>query len=404
MRVASLAILLLAAACQRKAEDSVAPSPSNSGGLVEAADEGPVAEKAHQKKGAARSAGERVTIPSGVFTAGSTPGDRGRDPTLEANQLQVELGEFSIDVLPFPNDPSAPPVTGYSRDRAAEACAKRGGRLCNELEWERACKGPDGQDFSGSTGWDPECATHPEGCASGFGVLAMGGALREWTASDVDVLKGFRASPAAAVRGAGAQVADVDHRCAHRSAVDASTTAGDLSFRCCYGQAPSASISSPEWRPTVEKVEFSADRLAALFATSARLKPLADGIKYFREEAAVTTAIQRGKSCTGAAPPTAAESMTTGPVVWSPVPGEEILVVTGQASKDQSFIVAFHRLAGDRHRVAAAMLMEDEPGPIVVAFNQNVRKKLEWAIGWQCPGESGNISYRDENRVAITQH
>jgi hypothetical protein len=313
------------------------------------------------------------------------------------------LGAFSIDALPYPNDPSKPPVTGLPRAQAAETCAKQGGRLCNELEWERACKGPDGQEYAGAAAWDPECAKHPESCASGFGVLAMGGALREWTVSDVDAQKGFRASPAAAVRGASGDVADVDHRCARRAAVDASTSAVDLGFRCCYGEAPTASIPSPDWPPTVQKVEFPAERLAGLFASNPRLKPYAEGIKYFREEASVTSILQRGKSCPDSTPPAAAETLTTAPLVWSPVPGEEILLVTGQSSQNRSFVVAFHRLAGDRYRVAAAMLMEDEPGPIALVFNQNVRKKLEWAIAWQCPGESGNVTYRDENRVAITQ-
>ena len=43
------------------------------------------------------------------------------------------------------------------------------------------------------------------------------------------------------------------------------------------------------------------------------------------------------------------------------------------------------------------------PGPVAVVYNLNVRKKLEWAIGWQCLGDTGNITYRDEHRVAITQ-
>src|SRR4030095_3533230 len=97
--------------------------------------------------------------------------------------LEVELGEFSIDRLPYPNDPAAPPLTGATRQRAQALCAERGGRLCHELEWERACKGPEDKPYRGGRVWDPTCAREPSTCASGLGVLAMGGALREWTAS-----------------------------------------------------------------------------------------------------------------------------------------------------------------------------------------------------------------------------
>jgi hypothetical protein len=392
-------------ACKRDAKKSdPARTASARTALVEAAeDDAPSAAPADQKRGAAKQAGERVTIAAGKTIAGSTPGDLGRDPTLEPALFEVELGEFQIDRLPYPNDPSKPPVTSVTRARATEMCSQAGGRLCTELEWERACKGPDGQSFAGSSGWDASCAKRPEMCASGFGVLAMGGAMREWTASQVEPIKNYRSNTAAAVRGAPPDAADVDHRCAHRMAVDDSSSSGDLGFRCCYGAANAAAIPSPQWLATVQKVELGADRLAALFASNPKLKSLADGVKFFREEATVSTVLKRGQACSDAGAPAPAETLTTSPLLWNPVPGEEILLVTGQSAGNKSFIVAFHRLPGDRHRVAAAFLMSDEPGPVALVYNPNVKKKLEWAIGWQCHGESGNITYRDEHRVAITQ-
>ena len=403
LRFASVAVLVGLAACKRGADSGSVPAATGSAALVEAADEAPGRATVEHRQGTARGAGERITVPAGNFVAGSTPGDRGRDPTIEASQLEVNLGEFQIDALPYPNDPAKPPVTGLSRARAAEACEKGGARLCSELEWERACKGPDGQEFSGSTGWDPECARHPEHCSSGFGVLAMGAAMREWTSSEVEPLKGFRASSSAAVRGAAADVADVDHRCAHRLAVDPTTSSSDLGFRCCHGTPPTQTIPAPPVLPVMQKVEFSTERLAGLFASNPKLKALAEGVKFFRDEAGAATVLQRGKSCPDTVAPLPSETLSTSPLAWNPVPGEELLLVTGQASQNRSFIVAFHKLSGDRYRVASAMIMDDEPGPVALVWNPNVRKKLEWAIAWQCPGESGNITYRDENRVTITQ-
>jgi hypothetical protein len=375
--------------------------------LVEAAEEEAPSAAPLQQHGAAKKAGERITIPAGKFALGSTPGDRGRDPTLEPVLREVELGEFQIDTLPYPNDPAKPPVSGIARARAAELCAQGGGRLCSEIEWERACKGPDERAYAGAVAWDAQCAKHPETCASGFGVLGMAGAMREWTASDVEPIKNYRTNAAAAVRGATADAADVDHRCAHRLALDPTSSSADLGFRCCYGAANSAAISSPQWLATVQQVELPVSRLAELFASNRKLKALAEGVKYFREEAAVTSVLRRGQPCNdggaGGGSPPPGQTLTTSPLLWNPVPGEEILVVVGQAAGNQSFVVAFHRLPGDRYRVAAALTMADEPGPIALSYNLNVKKKLEWAIAAGCPGESGNVTYRDEHRVAITQ-
>jgi hypothetical protein len=60
-------------------------------------------------------AGERVGIPGGAFTAGSTPGDKGRDPTLEPALLAIDLGGFSIDRALFPNGHPEPPRRAHVR-------------------------------------------------------------------------------------------------------------------------------------------------------------------------------------------------------------------------------------------------------------------------------------------------
>jgi hypothetical protein len=95
-------------------------------------------------------------------------------------------------------------------------------------------------------------------------------------------------------------------------------------------------------------------------------------------------------------------SFTTAPLLWCPVPGEEILVVAGRAQKS-SFIVAFYRLPGDRYRIGSSFILKDEKGPIVLGYNNYVRRRLSWALCWDCRGESGHVSYREDNRVVITQ-
>jgi hypothetical protein len=339
----------------------------------------------------------QVKIPGGAFVAGSTPGDRGRDPTLEPAMIDVELGAFTIDRWLFPNDPSTPPMTGVTRQRASELCQERAARLCTELEWERACKGPEGTAYAGSPEWDPACAKDPASCASGFGVLGMGGAVREWTASDVAPIEKTQPK-AAAVRGARADASGVDHRCAHRAAVDATASGDDLGFRCCGGPPNAATMPSPQWQQTFRKVDLTAAQAREMLSSVPQLEPLGDEVEWFKEPDDVHLVLERGDA--GAGPPNT--TLTTSPLLWNPVPGEEILVLAGRAGSD-SFVVAFHRLPKDRYRIGSVFRMKGEKGPVVLGFNGYVRRKLSWSTCWDCPGESGNVTYRDDNRVVITQ-
>jgi hypothetical protein len=76
--------------------------------------------------------------------------------------------------------------------------------------------------------------------------------------------------------------------------------------------------------------------------------------------------------------------------------------VTGLANED-SFIVALYRLPDGRHRVASSLVLKRDRGPVILAYDRSVDTRLEWSTCWQCPGESGRITYRDDRRVVITQ-
>src|SRR6185437_14413231 len=173
----------------------------------------------------------------------------------------------------------------------------------------------------------------------------------------------------------------------------------DLGFRCCYGAPNAATIPAPQWQQTFRKAELGASQVAEMLATVPELKDLGHEITFFKEPEDVSHVLARGDAGVGTVPNT---TFTTLPILWSPVPGEEILVVAGRAQKS-SFIVAFHRLPGDRYRIASSFLLKDEKGPIVLGTNNYNRKRLTWALCWDCQGESGYVSYREDNRVVITQ-
>src|SRR5262249_46161942 len=104
LTVASLALVV--ASCSSKGDATTGGSVSIApkGTLLEAAQDDQPGGGAPQSRGRV-AAQARVEIPSGKLTAGSTPGDPGRDAVLEPALLEVELGPFTIDRYLYPNDP-----------------------------------------------------------------------------------------------------------------------------------------------------------------------------------------------------------------------------------------------------------------------------------------------------------
>ena len=330
---------------------------------------------------AAPGAGTTVDIPAGTFASGSTPGEEGRDPTVEPALALVTLGAFAIDALPFPNDPALPAKTGTTMEEAARLCRDRGERLCSELEWERACKGPDADAFATGARWNAQCEKEPARCASGFGVRGLGVAS-ELTDSRFTSAEG---EGAPVVRGAA-------HRCGARTKPAGSET----TFRCCKGPGNAAKMPAVEAKPGFKKAAIEPAQLAKIFAQVPELLRIGKDLRYFTEGD-----VKAMKERTGAAHD--GITFLTSPVLWSPESGAELLVAAGRG-KAMSFVVALWTLPGDRYTFGSAFLMLNDLSPVALAFEPSHRKELRWTSCWGCPGEQGLVSYRPEDhRVVIVQ-
>ncbi|HVW24701.1 MAG TPA: SUMF1/EgtB/PvdO family nonheme iron enzyme [Polyangiaceae bacterium] len=338
-------------------------------------------------------AGERVEVPAGSFHAGSLPGEPGRHPDVEQRRSDVELGPFRVDRLPYPNDPHSPPRVGVTRDEATRLCEARDERLCTELEWERVCKGPASHLFPSGDTWNAACASGPLGCAAGFDVLALG-TLREWTASDVAFENGSRK---AAVRGASAKADAAAHRCAARGAENPDAKSDDLGFRCCKGPKNAAVVQEPHAGQTFAQASITPARLAELFKVDEKTAPLSKDLRFFKEPDSAETVVARGPG------DRKGFLFTVAPLLWNPVPGAEFLVVTGRAGESTSFIAAFHVMGKDDYKLASSFIMENEVGPVALAYNGYIRPRIHWSTCWGCPGESGRILYRDPDEAVIVQ-
>jgi sulfatase modifying factor 1 len=235
------ALALLSAACaERKSLDAPAPAPARSS----------AASSIERPAPAPAPRLGMVWIPGGPLVAGTPPDRLPRIADEEMPGEQVILKGFYIDVFPYPNEEGAIPLTNVGQREAASLCAERGKRLCSELEWERACKGPQNWVYEYGDHYRPDrCGTgmepvlRPSGlrvaCRSEFGVRDLHGGAWEWT----DSVWGRGSNRGlGTVRGGNAPAGELAGRCANAMGRPPGGGAPSVGFRCCAGERNAAEV------------------------------------------------------------------------------------------------------------------------------------------------------------------
>jgi hypothetical protein len=227
----------------------------------------------------------------------------------------------------------------------------------------------------------------------------MGGAIREWTTSDILAAESGERSRAS-IRGAASGADGVDHRCAHRAPADATSKGSDLGFRCCKG-APNAAAIPPirAGEASFKRFEIDIAKVNKMVGAVPQLAPYAKDLAFFSEKEATDVVLGRGDA--GAAKP--GPVITTAPVLWNPVANDEV-VVMALKGRNTSLVLAFYRLPGERYRLASSLVLKDEPGPVVLSFTSFQKKRVTWSTCWECPGDQGAVELRDGRRVVVVQH
>lgn len=342
--------------------------------------------------------GPRAEVPEGAFEVGSVPGTPFRRAAREADRVVVTLPGFSIDRRPYPNDPRLAPLLVASRREAESLCAERDGRLCTELEWERACGGPEaGVYATGATMNLEECMRDPARCASGFGVMSMGVERAEWTASNVETRLGTRA----VIRGARGDQAVDFHRCAARTEQPAAA-APDLpnvaaaAFRCCHGPAPELAYPTPEAQRTFTDVTMSLEEIRDALRSVPELVGWADAFTPY-DATTGDRALARGNATRAALQ---GWELTNGPFRWSPTQGDEALVLSGRSGDDTLIAVLYPR--PDRgYWHAGSFVLEAEQAPIAITRTPPSREELLWTACQGCGGESGAIRLGEDGVIRV---
>jgi formylglycine-generating enzyme required for sulfatase activity len=194
-----------------------------------------------------------IWIPSGVLRAGTPIDAWPRIADEELPGVDIALGGFYIDELAYPNESGAIPKTNVARDEATRLCAEKGKRLCTELEWERACRGPTSTRYEYGETYDAtKCSTgvaieqtarKPSGqrltCVSGFGVREMHGGVWEWTDSAWG--RGSRAD-LGVLRGGNSTAGEIVGRCANALGRAPQSAEPQMGFRCCAGPRNEAKV------------------------------------------------------------------------------------------------------------------------------------------------------------------
>ncbi len=333
----------------------------------------------------------RVQIPLGELKGGTRPGHFERDPALSPNTFTIKLGEFTIDRNLYPNQPNKPPLLGRSREEASRLCGDVGARLCTELEWERACRGPEQSAFATGESWNDDCTGQ---CESAFGVVGLG-SVPEWTASAFG--PDSVASGVAVIRGPlGDKAPPATRRCAHRSKAPDKPPPG-IAFRCCRGAPNAARVPEPTDGPPYRKRPMDEKELTALLESHPKTADLAKDLLLFGEPEAINTVIGRGPG------DKMGFDFTTTPLLWRPALGAHFLVLTARSGKDDSFVLTYHVLDDNTFELASSFIMHGEEGPVILAYSDSIRPRVHFSSCWGCPGETGKVLFREPDRAVILQ-
>ena len=345
-------------------------------------------------------AGGTIDIPEGLVLLGSWPGAVGRDPVKEVDLVPTRVPAFTIDRLPYPNDPAQPPATNVTRAEAEQRCRAAGKRLCTEVEWESACKGPQSQTWPYGDDYDAErYGGDPARVESAFGVLGQG-TLYEWTAGDWKDPRGTAAPNIAPLRGAHPDDGDAwARRCAMRTGLDPARGSPRTGFRCCAGQGYPLPYEVEPIRRAVRPAPLLND---AMLTRLVRLVPelwRVHEAPRIQGEDVLTRALLRSNRSEASG---VGFSISIQPLYWMPRQGDDLLVFVGRCGDDLFTAGLYTTALPDVYVHAASLVLTGvaQDGGIALFGGLRDRKLLGWGECDDCR-EGGSYELQDDGTIRV---
>ncbi len=305
-------------------------------------------------------------VPAGLLRAGSAVDEVPNVAEADLPGVDVPMSGFYIDLLPWPNEAGAIPTTNVTRDEAQRLCGDKQKRLCSELEWERACKGPDNLRYEYGASYDahicgtgvagPNGARRPSGqtpgCRSAFGVREMHGGAWEWTDSS---WRRGTTRLLGVLRGGNDAAGELTSRCANARAFAPAERSPSTGFRCCAGPRNEAEVQlDVKIGPAFERTSHPAGPSPALDALG-------------------------GAAC--GPPLSPAPCSLSRAWTWRPAPNVELSVAGGCLGRDPSARCALgvSRMIGDRAETLAQIDSGREIPEVVLVEGMDRRIRVRGA-------------------------
>lgn len=185
------------------------------------------------------------------------------------------------------------------------------------------------------------------------------------------------------------------------TALPVSTSSSDvtglLSAVASYdaGTAP-ASLDASDGKAAFRKTKMDDAELVRIVQQIPELSRLGSDLRFFATGDANAIAGRAKDDANGV-------TFSAQPVFWSPEPAVDVLVLTGRG-KNASFVLALYPQEGGTYRLASFFLFAGDVAPVVLAYRPERRRELFWTTCWNCSGDQGGVSFRDDRRVVIVQH
>jgi hypothetical protein len=173
----------------------------------------------------------------------------------------------------------------------------------------------------------------------------------------------------------------------------ASATAATLLPPPLPPSVPTPPPPSAETYPLFRKATLSLDELGKLVVASPELARVGTELAFF--DPADGSYILRSTADREGI------TFSSQPILWSPEPGQQVLVVVARG-KVVSFVAAWWILPDGAYRLASTFVMMGEIAPVALAYRP-AERTLWWTSCWQCPGETGHVSVREDHHVVIVQ-